>query len=183
MSQFALKTDLPQAPDLSGFARKSDLPVSPDLSGFALRSELPGVPDLSGVVRIGELEAQLRERDQTIVRLIDNLRAEEAMRASEIARLEAMLEKALVQPAPAPKTVEPDDLKEVYGIGPVLEKRLNRLGISTFAQIARWSDDDIDSIEPQLDTIQGRIRREGWVPDARRLHQAKYSEWIESPAI
>ena len=72
-----------------------------------------------------------------------------------------------------------DDLKKVYGIGPVLAKRLNKLGVTTFAQIARWSDDDIDAIEPRLGTIAGRIRREGWVSDSERLHHEKYGDHIE----
>jgi predicted flap endonuclease-1-like 5' DNA nuclease len=73
----------------------------------------------------------------------------------------------------------PDDLKLVYGIGPVLEKRLHKLGIFTFLEISRWSDADVDRIEPQLDTVSGRIRREGWVKDARRLHIEKHGP-IES---
>ena len=96
----------------------------------------------------------------------------------EIARLEGLLRDALARTLEPPKPMVRDDLKKVYGIGPVLAKRLNKLGVSTFGQIARWSDEDIDTIEPKLDTIQGRIRREGWVPDSSRLHEEKYGEHI-----
>ena len=194
-SRFALKSDLPQvptpvdlrdfvkrgelpvAPDLSAFARLADVPQRSDLSNFAQRSELP---DLTGVVRVRDLEGQLRERDQTIKRLTDHLKAEETMRASEIARLEGLLRQAVERkPEPPTRPLERDKLEHVFGIGPVLAKRLNKIGITTFAQIARWTDADIDAIEPQLETISGRIRREGWVADSSRLHREKYGQHID----
>ena len=55
--KYALKSELPAAPDLSGYALKSELPEEPDLSGYALKSELPTVPDLSGYALKSELPA------------------------------------------------------------------------------------------------------------------------------
>lgn len=71
-----------------------------------------------------------------------------------------------------------DDLKLVVGIGPVLERMLHRLGVSTFRQIAQWSDREIDEIDAKLPEFPGRIRRDGWVTQARELHQSKYGETL-----
>jgi predicted flap endonuclease-1-like 5' DNA nuclease len=71
-----------------------------------------------------------------------------------------------------------DDLKLVVGIGPVLERMLHRLGVATYRQIARWSERDIDEIDAKLPEFPGRIRRDGWVTQARELHLSKYGETL-----
>jgi len=71
-----------------------------------------------------------------------------------------------------------DDLKLVVGIGPVLERMLHRLGVATYRQIAHWSERDIDEIDAKLPEFPGRIRRDGWVTQARELHQSKYGETL-----
>ncbi len=71
-----------------------------------------------------------------------------------------------------------DDLKLVVGIGPVLERMLHRLGVASFLQIAQWSERDIDEIDSKLPEFPGRIRRDGWVTQARELHQSKYGETL-----
>ena len=71
-------------------------------------------------------------------------------------------------------TSAPDDLKLIVGIGPVLERMLQQMGITTYRQIARWSERDIDDYDAKLAEFPGRIRRDGWVTQARSLHQSKY---------
>jgi len=70
----------------------------------------------------------------------------------------------------------PDDLKLIVGIGPMLERMLQQLGVTTFRQIARWTEHDIDAFDAKLAEFPGRIRRDGWVVQARALHQSKYGE-------
>jgi predicted flap endonuclease-1-like 5' DNA nuclease len=70
----------------------------------------------------------------------------------------------------------PDDLKLIVGVGPVLERMLHQLGVTTFRQIAYWSERDIDVFDAKLHEFPGRIRRDGWVTQARALHQSKYGE-------
>ena len=89
-------------------------------------------------------------------------------------------------PTPAAKSVKPrataskpaaprrsrtkaaDDLKLISGIGPKLEQVLNGLGVTRFAEIAAWSEDDVQRVDAQLG-ISGRILRDGWVEQARTL--------------
>ncbi len=74
--------------------------------------------------------------------------------------------------AAAPKKAEAaagaDDLKKLSGVGPVLEKKLVAAGITSFAQIAAWTDKDVAEFDEKLD-FKGRIEREGWVEQAKKL--------------
>lgn len=71
---------------------------------------------------------------------------------------------------------EPDDLKLIVGVGPVLERMLHSLGVATFRQIAHWSERDIAEFDASLPEFPGRIVRDQWVTQARALHQSKYGE-------
>ena len=71
---------------------------------------------------------------------------------------------------------EPDDLKLIVGIGPVLERMLHNLGIGSFRQIAHWSDSDVAEFDAKLPEFPGRIVRDQWVTQARALHESKYGE-------
>jgi predicted flap endonuclease-1-like 5' DNA nuclease len=75
-------------------------------------------------------------------------------------------------------THDHDDLKKIYGIGPVLEKRLNDLGIYFFREIAMWTKEDILRYEGQLKEFRDRIVRDNWVEGAREEHFKKYGETL-----
>jgi predicted flap endonuclease-1-like 5' DNA nuclease len=75
-------------------------------------------------------------------------------------------------------TDAPDDLKLIVGVGPVLERMLQMLGVATYRQIARWTERDIDDFDAKLHEFPGRIRRDAWVTQARALHQSKYGEAV-----
>lgn len=62
-----------------------------------------------------------------------------------------------------------DDLTRIKGVGPKLAARLEELNVASFAQIAAWTDADIDRVDAKLGRFQGRIRRDDWVTQARLL--------------
>jgi predicted flap endonuclease-1-like 5' DNA nuclease len=68
--------------------------------------------------------------------------------------------------APAAATGSQDDLTTLRGIGAVRAERLAGVGVTSFAQIAAWSDDDIAAIGQQINVSPGRIKREDWVGQA-----------------
>ncbi|TCS60262.1 50S ribosomal protein L21 [Primorskyibacter sedentarius] len=74
--------------------------------------------------------------------------------------------------AEAPKAAAPaaggDDLKELSGVGPALEKKLHENGVTTFAQIAAWTEADVTEMDEKL-SFKGRIEREGWIAQAKEL--------------
>lgn len=70
--------------------------------------------------------------------------------------------------APAAASGEGDDLTQLSGVGPALLKKLNAAGITTFAQIAAWTEADVADFDEKL-SFKGRIEREGWIAQAKEL--------------
>lgn len=71
-----------------------------------------------------------------------------------------------------------DDLKQIKGIGPVLEKALNRQGIHQFSQLAAFTDEDVERIALLINTSAKRIKREQWVAMAATLQHEKYDQEV-----
>ncbi len=63
-----------------------------------------------------------------------------------------------------------DDLKQISGIGPKLEQKLNSIGIWHYDQVASWNQANVDWVNAAI-SFRGRIEREGWVSQARQLTQ------------
>lgn len=61
-----------------------------------------------------------------------------------------------------------NNLKRIRGIGRAVEKRLNRMGITTIKQLAALTAEEARSIEQRL-SFPGRIERERWIEQARTL--------------
>ena len=61
-----------------------------------------------------------------------------------------------------------DDLQRIFGIGPVTEQALNRLGITSYSQLAELQRHEIEQIADALQIYPGRIERDDWVGNARR---------------
>jgi len=74
-----------------------------------------------------------------------------------------------------PDDVPRDDLKQIKGVGPAIEKTLNEMGISRFDQIAQMSEYDIDRVAHRLKGFRSRIYREDWIGQARDLQDQKVS--------
>ena len=81
------------------------------------------------------------------------------------------------KPAAAPKAEKPaakakaaatdgaDDLTRISGVGPVIVKKLHALNVTTFAQIAAWTPEDVADIDEKL-SFKGRIDRDDWLAQA-----------------
>jgi|GEM_PF-2695579 len=93
--------------------------------------------ELEGYIEENELEKLLEEK-------IANLDFERIGRATE---------------------EDKDDLRQIKGIGPATEKRLNEIGIYTYKQIANFTHEEDDIIK----YFPGRLSRKVWVDEARRL--------------
>ena len=65
-----------------------------------------------------------------------------------------------------------DDLKLISGVGPKLERLLNKNGVYYFWQVASWSRNDIKIIDERLDSFKGRISRDDWVSQAKQLKRS-----------
>ncbi len=62
-----------------------------------------------------------------------------------------------------------DDLKNIKGIGPFLEQKLNALGIYTYKQISNMTPELEDQVNEAIEFFPGRIKRDNWVKQAKDL--------------
>jgi len=183
----AMEPDLAEAGPLSGAA--NDLPeelmlqlAEQDAEIERLNAQLAPLLGLPLAVAAREAERdqlarQLKERDAAIESLqaeleLINGESESTVRApSTLAALTAS-EPASAHYPPMPDQV--DNLKRIRGIGPVLERMLNRLGIYQYRQIAAWTPEDVAYFDEKLKDFRGRIQRDSWIVNARAQHQSKY---------
>lgn len=68
---------------------------------------------------------------------------------------------------------EADDLKQIVGIGPFLERKLHAIDIYTFRQIANFNQEDTEQINDIIEFFPGRIERDRWVSQAAELAKRK----------
>lgn len=64
---------------------------------------------------------------------------------------------------------EGDDLTRIKGLGPKIATALRALGVSRYAQIAAWTEEDIARIDAQLGAFAGRATRDNWIEQAKLL--------------
>lgn len=83
-------------------------------------------------------------------------------------------------PAPAPAaSAAADDLTRIKGVGPKLVALLGELGVTTYADIAAWSDADVARIDAELGRFKGRITRDQWVEQAKLLTSGDETAFTE----
>ena len=76
-----------------------------------------------------------------------------------------------------PAAEKPDDLKEIKGVGPALEALLHENGITSFIQIAGWTETDIDHYAALIGRMGSRIRSDDWVAQAKVLADGGETEF------
>ncbi len=81
----------------------------------------------------------------------------------------------------ATKADAADDLKQLKGVGPALEKKLHENGVTSFAQIAAWGAEEIADMDDKL-SFKGRIERDGWVDQAKLLAAGEETEFSKKVA-
>ncbi len=69
----------------------------------------------------------------------------------------------------APRGGAGDDLKQIKGVGPKLEKLLNSMGVWHFDQVAGWRAKEVAWVDENLEGFKGRVSRDEWVKQAKVL--------------
>lgn len=69
----------------------------------------------------------------------------------------------------APRGGKGDDLKQIKGVGPKLEKMLNGMGVWHFDQVAGWRAKEVAWVDENLEGFKGRVSRDNWVSQAKVL--------------
>jgi predicted flap endonuclease-1-like 5' DNA nuclease len=127
---------------------------------------------------VGEAVGEIKKLKAEIFQLQLHVQHEQ-QRASELAqalREEQQKEKEnagvryFINPFQIAATLESndiDDLKKIKGIGPVIERKLNMLGIVSYRQLSELNQEAIDQIAHTLKFFPDRIQRDKWVEQAR----------------
>ena len=151
----------------------------------ALEGEVAVIDDLRA--QIAELQAMALRAGEKIVEKQSETSAEKIVVKNSEVPVEQISEPAGdSEPAAAVESSDEeqtgressDDLKQIRGVGPALERFLHKRGVFWFSQVATWSQADIDKFEFLLPNFGGRIQRENWVRSAKVEHYKKYKTWL-----
>jgi predicted flap endonuclease-1-like 5' DNA nuclease len=144
------RVQAPSAPLPASAPHPEALPgAAPDLAVAAAASLAAG--QAQGVARPSRLADAIRDRET---------------RGADLAGLRSV----------GGRSATMNDLKRIRGIGVLIEKRLNSMGVTSYGQIAEWTAQDIERVSQVLD-FKGRIERENWVEQARILASGGQTEF------
>ena len=119
-----------------------------------------------GAVALAAIDANTPAANKDQKRSAAKTAAPKAAEKAEAPKAPA--KKAAPKKAAAKATDGADDLSNITVVGPVIVKKLHAAGITTIAQVAAWTDADVEAIEEKL-SFKGRVGREDWIAQAKEL--------------
>ena len=81
----------------------------------------------------------------------------------------APAKKAAPKAAAKTEAAGSDDLTQLTGVGPAYATKLNEAGVTSFAQIAAWTDADIERLDGEISGLQAKAEKGDWVAEAKKL--------------
>jgi predicted flap endonuclease-1-like 5' DNA nuclease len=150
--------------------------------GIAPASPAPAVGDNFAETRLAALEARLRLLEEgknpaSAPEVLDARQREVFPDAPASEEEEPDLSlRAFQSVTAASRTAAAyqDDLTAIEGIGPFLQQKLYEAGIFTYAQISAWEDAEVEEITKKIQFFPGRIRKDDWVGQAKRLLESDH---------
>ena len=131
-----------------------------------------------------KLEAELAEvKDHQIEWDVEGTDTEEAVEEMDVETAKTQFLAAIGTKIKTAALSDRDDLKQINGIGPFIEEKLNELGIYTFEQISQLDDSLIQTLTTAIEFFPGRIERDDWVGQADRLFYTKGNSPSEMTTI
>ncbi|HEY8194583.1 MAG TPA: NADH-quinone oxidoreductase subunit NuoE [Hyphomicrobium sp.] len=101
-----------------------------------------------------------------------------ALSAGELDKIKADMQRqsGSARSAPAkpellkePRGGKGDDLSLIWGVADKMVEKLNAIGVWHFDQIGKWTPEDIQWFESQLEGFKGRVTRDKWIEQAQKL--------------
>jgi predicted flap endonuclease-1-like 5' DNA nuclease len=81
----------------------------------------------------------------------------------------AIVPPPVIAETPPPSGDAGDDLTRIKGLGPKISTALRALGVTRYAEIAAWTEEDVARIDAQLGAFAGRATRDNWIEQAKLL--------------
>jgi predicted flap endonuclease-1-like 5' DNA nuclease len=103
----------------------------------------------------------------------------EAPKAAEKPAARALAPDGKPEMLSKPRDGNADDLKQIKGVGPKLEKLLNTMGIWHFDQVAGWRNREVKWVDENLEGFKGRVTRDEWVKQAKILARGGKTAFAE----
>lgn len=171
--------------DRSGFDRSAlngpgkEMPVMPVVEVPPVGAPIPEVPAFNAPVPrpddpdLVELSTDLPSLQPTN-RSLPNSFLPGNTEAAVLNRIAARADELNFDRIGRATAAEADDLKDIMGIGPFLERKLHSLGIYTYRQIANFTKPDSEQVNEIIEFFPGRIERDDWVSQAKQFHERKH---------
>ena len=154
-----------------------------------------GAPFLSDITVAGEIVEQTRgekviafkkrrrqnskrkrgfRAELTIVRITDILTGgkKPEMKKGEAAPVALKAASPAVKSKAKAEALDASNLSLISGVGPTIEKKLRAAGITSWNDIASWTEADVAKWDEEL-KLRGRATREEWVVQAKELLAGK----------
>lgn len=154
-----------------------------------------GAPFLSDITVAGEIVEQTRgekviafkkrrrqnskrkrgfRAELTIVRITDILTGgkKPEMKKGEAAPVALKAASPAVKGKAKAEALDASNLSLISGVGPTIEKKLRAAGITSWNDIASWTEADVTKWDEEL-KLRGRATREEWVVQAKELLAGK----------
>ncbi|MGY6628092.1 MAG: 50S ribosomal protein L21 [Oceanicaulis sp.] len=81
--------------------------------------------------------------------------------------------KAEAKPAKAPAKAKAaagaDDLTQLNGVGPAFAKKLAEAGVTSFAQVAAWTQADLERLDGEIAGLKAKAESGEWIAQAKEL--------------
>jgi small subunit ribosomal protein S1 len=126
--------------------------------------ELDGLSELRAQFEQAERKAAKKE----VMKEEPKAEVTEEVATPEVAEVIATEEAPKKKAVKSKKTTDGDDLKVIEGIGPAFEKRLNALGINTYADMVALTDEAIAALE-EKDSMTSIDQWHKWIEAAKSL--------------
>lgn len=129
------------------------------------------------VVRIAEIVAPGETAKTKLKSTTAAPKTAEAPKAKTEAKAKAAPKTAAASKTEAPKKAAPkaaakagnDDLTKLDGVGPAFAKKLNEAGVTSFAQVAAWTEADLDSLNETVSGVKAKAEANNWIEAAKAL--------------
>jgi molybdopterin-containing oxidoreductase family membrane subunit len=150
-------------------------------SGESYKNLPEGVPAYAGSGEAPKLNKNLfvapkkegpeSKKDVSEVKDIPQVSAKEDKKLSDEEKVEAA--KKLIEKLGVGSADNKDDLKKISGVGPVLEGKLNDMGIFTYDQVSKMTKEEYDLLDQLTGSFPGRAERDDWAKQATELMNQK----------
>jgi NADH-quinone oxidoreductase subunit E len=186
------------APKPAEAAKADPEPTTPGRKRTVSEEGAPALKEPQGAPKVSTATAEAEREQVNTAAKADGtpnaaMREEATGAESPAGKIDAGRTDTKAKRAPAPPTVASptvdaagpifqapagakDDLKLISGVGPVMEGRLNAAGITTWAQLAAMTPDDVAKLESHL-SFPGRVTRDNWIKQAEALAEGGVEEY------